>query len=59
VRAFLITTGILFALLVVVHIARIQAEPALARDPWYWVITVLAAGLSLWAWRLVWQSRRT
>ena len=57
-RAFLITAGSVFGLLVVVHIIRIFAEPHLASDPWYWLITVAAAALSLWAWRLVWRTRR-
>ena len=58
-KAFLVTSGTIFGLLVVVHAYRITIEPQMARDPWFWAITVLAAILSLWAWRLVWQSRRT
>lgn len=52
-RAYLTTTGILFALLVVVHLWRVVAESAaLARDPWFLLITVLSAGFSAWAFRL-------
>ncbi len=52
-RAYLTTTGILFALLVLVHLWRVVAESvALARDPSFVFITVLSAGLSAWALRL-------
>lgn len=57
-KAFLITAGLVFALVVIAHIARLVAEPQMARDPFFWLLTVLAAGLSAWAWRLVWVSSR-
>jgi hypothetical protein len=57
-KAFLVTAGTVFGLVVIAHVARVMAEPAMARDPWFWALTVLAAGLSAWAWRLVWTSRR-
>jgi len=53
-KAYLATTGALFALLTVVHIWRIAAEGmSLARDPWYLLITATAAALSIWAMRLL------
>jgi hypothetical protein len=59
-KAYLITTGIVFALLTLAHLLRIIMEsPALATDPWYVLITVATAALCLWAWRLLWLSRRT
>jgi hypothetical protein len=57
-KAFLVTAGTIFTLVVVVHLYRITLEPNLVRDPWFWLITALSAGLGLWAWRLVWRSRR-
>ena len=49
-RAYLVTTGLIFALIVVAHIARMIGESAvLARDPVYLAITLLAAALSGWA----------
>ena len=57
-NAFLITVGTVFAVIVVAHIARIVAEPRMAGEPWFWLLTVVAAALSGWAWRLVWISRR-
>ncbi len=50
VRAYLLTTGILFGLLTAVHLWRVVAESAsLARDPWYMLITALAAAFCVWA----------
>jgi hypothetical protein len=44
------TTGIVFGLLVLAHLWRVAAEsPALARDPFFVVVTLAAAGLCLWA----------
>jgi hypothetical protein len=58
-KAFLVVVGTLFAAIVVAHAMRFFAEPRLIRDPWYWVITVTAAGLSVWAWRLVFSKGRS
>jgi hypothetical protein len=53
-KAYVITTGAVFGLLVVAHIWRIIEEgPALAKDPLYIIITLAAAALCLWAWRLL------
>ena len=51
-KAYLITTGVIFGLITVAHLVRIIAEPHLATDPIYIVLTLLAAALSVWAWRL-------
>jgi hypothetical protein len=49
-RAYVITSGILFALVVAAHIARMLAESAaLARDPSYLLLTLAAAAMSIWA----------
>jgi hypothetical protein len=56
--AFLIIVGSVFALIVMAHVARIFVEPQMAREPWFWLLTVIAAALSGWAWRLLWISRR-
>jgi hypothetical protein len=40
--------------LALVHIWRaLDAEPALATDPWYIVVTLVAAAMSVWAFRLL------
>jgi hypothetical protein len=59
-KAYLLTTGTAFALITVAHIWRAIAESSrLARDPWFVLITLLTAGLSVWAWRLLRLSSRT
>ena len=59
-KAYLISTGGLFGLITLVHLWRIVDEwPHLATDPWYLLLTAAAAGLCLWAWRLLrFSSRR-
>jgi hypothetical protein len=51
-RAYLATTGILFVLLTVAHIVRVFQETHLAREPWFWLVTVLPTVLAVWALRL-------
>jgi hypothetical protein len=57
-RTYLATTGALFALLVVAHVWRMALEPNLARDPWFLIFSVLAAGLSIWAFSLLRRAPR-
>ena len=52
-KAFLVVTGTVFALVVVVHAFRIASEPGMAKSPAFWLITAIAAALSVWAWRLL------
>lgn len=53
-KAYVITTGAVFGLIVVAHIWRVVAEgPALAKDPAYILLTVAAGALSLWSWRVL------
>ena len=52
-RAYVATTGILFAALVLAHIWRLTVEPNLARDPFFVFVTVLAVSMALWAWRVL------
>ena len=59
-RAYVLTTGIVFVLLTLAHLWRIAAEGAyLLTSPWWVGITVGAGALSVWAWRLLRQSRST
>ena len=53
-RTFLAIVGIVFALIVAAHIARLVAEPHTMHEPWFWLLTLIAAGLSGWAWYLWW-----
>jgi hypothetical protein len=53
-RAYFITTGTVFGLIVVAHIWRVIGEgPALAKDPFYILMTVAAMTLTLWVWRVL------
>ena len=60
-RAYLVTTGTLFGLIAVAHLARTIAESQrLASDPWFYLegpgLGLVAAALSLWAWLLFRRS---
>ena len=56
-KAYLVTTGIIFALIGVAHILRVFAEgPRLAKDPLFILLTLLTFALSIWAWRLLRNS---
>jgi len=58
-KAYLITTGVVFGLITVLHLWRMIAEwPKMATDPVYIALTLLAAALSFWAWRLLRLSSR-
>jgi hypothetical protein len=59
VTAYLVTTGLIFALIVLAHIMRfIDEGPGIAGDPVYWATTALAAAMCLWAVRLLLRYRR-
>ena len=59
-KAYLITTGVIFGLIVVAHIWRmVEENPALAKDPAYIGLTLIAAGLCVWACRLLRLMSRT
>ena len=52
-RAYLLTSGAVFALLVVAHVVRLFAEgPTVALKPVFVITTLLAVALTAWAWRL-------
>ena len=50
-RAYVRTTGVLFALLTALHLWMAAADwPVRARAPWVVLSTVIAAALTAWAW---------
>lgn len=58
-RTYLTITGVVFGLVTLAHIWRAIAEgPHLATDPVFVVLTLAAASLSLWAFRLLWRGPR-
>ena len=53
-KAYVMTTGVVFGLLTLVHVWRFIEEGAsVFKDPWFVAITAVAAVLSLWALRLL------
>jgi hypothetical protein len=53
VKAYLATTGAVFGLVTLAHLWRIVDEwPRWATEPWYLLLTLAAAVLAVWAWRL-------
>ncbi len=53
-KAYLITTGSIFGLIVLAHILRIMEEGQhLARDPGYILLTAAAGAMCAWAVRLL------
>jgi hypothetical protein len=53
-KAYVITTGAVFGLITLAHIWRaIEEGPHLATDPWWILLTIAAAGLCVWAVRLL------
>lgn len=54
-KAYLITTGAIFALITAAHVWRIAEEGRrLATEPLFAMLTLVAAALSVWAFRLLW-----
>ena len=63
-RAYLVTTGLIFALLAIAHVLRTIAESSrLAADPWFMLegpgIGILAGLFCLWAWSLLRRTARS
>jgi hypothetical protein len=59
-KAYVMTTGVIFGLLTLAHLLRIIMEGRhLAKDPIYILITLAAAALCFWAWRLLRRSARS
>ena len=48
-KAYVITSGAIFALITIAHIAHIAMETHVLREPFFLLLTVLAAALSIWA----------
>jgi hypothetical protein len=57
-KAYVITTGVIFALLTAAHLLRMIIEnPGLAETPWYVAITLATAALSIWAFYLLRRAK--
>ena len=58
-KSYVIVTGMAFGLLTVAHIWRFIVERPLAANPWFVLMTLATASLSVWAGRLVWPASRS
>jgi len=59
-KAYVITTGVIFVLMTLVHLWRIALEGfQLAKDPHFILFTILSVGLSIWSWRVLRQNPRS
>jgi hypothetical protein len=57
-NVYVATTGAIFGLITIAHLARLVVEPHTRGEPVYLVLTVAAAGLCGWAGWLLWRSWR-
>jgi hypothetical protein len=56
-RAFLMAAGTVFSLVVLAHVLRYIQEGPRVLTPWWIAATIVAAGLSVWAWILAARPR--
>jgi hypothetical protein len=57
-KTYVMTTGAIFGLITVSHLLRVVEEGRhVATDPFFVLLTVLAAALSVWAFRLLRVTR--
>jgi hypothetical protein len=48
-KAYVITTGVIFALITLSHIVRMALEPRVLTEPLYLLLTILSTALAIWA----------
>jgi len=58
-KAYVMTTGVVFGLLTLAHIWRVIEEGMHPANPDFVLITVLSAALCLWAARLLWGAPKS
>ena len=53
-KAYVMTTGVVFGLITAAHVARVIAEgPRLATEPAFVLLTIVSTALCVWACRLL------
>ena len=58
-KAYVLTTGIIFGLITVAHVWRAIVEHMdLTKEPWYVLLILVTAALSFWAWKTYRRSPR-
>jgi len=58
-RAYILTTGVIFGIVTLAHVWRMIEEKPMATEPWYILITVATGALCLWAWRVLRRTGRS
>jgi hypothetical protein len=59
-RAYVMTTGAVFCLLVILHVWRVIVEGLhQAADPFFDLSTLISVTLSVWAWRVLRRMNRS
>lgn len=48
-KAYIITTGLIFALITIAHFARMATETHVLSEPLYLLLTLISAALAIWA----------
>jgi hypothetical protein len=48
-RLYIITTGAIFALITIAHIARMASESHVLKEPIFLLLTILSAALTVWS----------
>ncbi|MFL5541495.1 MAG: hypothetical protein ACJ8J0_21085 [Longimicrobiaceae bacterium] len=57
-RAYVVTTGVIFGLLTAAHLLRMfTGNPGPGETPWYIAITATTAALSAWAFYLLRRAK--
>jgi nicotinamide riboside transporter PnuC len=49
-KAYIITSGVIFGLVTIAHLLRIAMEGRHLAEPLFILITLASAALSIWAW---------
>ena len=53
-KAYIITTGVIFGLITIAHLLRFVTEGSrLATEPLFILLTLLSAALCIWAWQVL------
>jgi hypothetical protein len=55
-KTYVTLTGVVFGLITLAHVWRAIAEGPRVLNPWWILITIVTAALSVWAFRLVWRT---
>ena len=56
-RAYVLTSGAIFGLITIAHLVRMVLERRLVPDPVFILLTLLSAGLTIWAWSVLRSSK--